>query len=166
MDQRRPNPIKHAGRYTRPAVLAFSLIELVMVMAIISVLAAIAVPRYAGALSRYRADAAAQRLVADLGYARERARTTSTSVVVSFQDSEKRVQLVGVPSLDNPEVEWTTDLSARPYRTDTMADNFSGHKVTFDGYGTPDATGKIVIIVGGESRTVRLDTNSGKAVVE
>ena len=43
--------------------------ELVLVMVIVATLAAIAVPRYAQATSRYRADAAARRIAADLSLA-------------------------------------------------------------------------------------------------
>ncbi len=143
----------------------FSLIELVLVLTIIAILAAIAVPRYAGALARYRAGAAAQRVVADLDYARERARSTSTSVTVMFKASQNCIRLVGVPSLDDPNTDWETDLSAKPYLADLVAETFPSSKVTFDGYGTPDAGGTIQLVIGSEARTVTLNPDSGKAVV-
>src|SRR5204863_23675 len=55
---------------------AFSLIEITLVLMVMGVLAALAVPRYASALARYRADAAARRIVADLDLARTTARSS------------------------------------------------------------------------------------------
>lgn len=144
----------------------FSLIELVLVLTIISVLSAIAVPRYAGALVRYRADAAAQRVVTDLNYARERARSTSTSVTVIFKPAQDCLSIRKVPSIDDPLTDWATDLSAKPYLADLVGTTFTGHKVTFDGYGMPDAGGKIQVDVGSEVRWIQLDPNSGKAAVQ
>ena len=152
---------------TRRAVRGgFSLIELVLVMTIISVLAAIAVPRYANALARYRADAAAQRIVTDLNYARERARSTSTKVIAHIKPSEDCLRLEDTPSLDDSTEIWETDLSAKPYLADIVSTSFLSGKVSFDGYGTPDAGGSIQLTVGSESRTVVLDADTGKAVVQ
>jgi prepilin-type N-terminal cleavage/methylation domain-containing protein len=144
----------------------FSLIELVMVMTIIAILSAIAVPRYAGSLARYRADAAANRVVTDLNYARERAKATSTSVTVKLKVSQDCIQLIGVPALDDPNIDWETDLSAKPYLADLVADTFPSSKVTFDGYGIPDSGGTIQLIIGSEARIVTLDPDSGKAAVQ
>ncbi len=144
----------------------FSLIELVLVMTIISVLAAIAVPRYAGALARYRADAAARRVVADLGYARSLAKTTSANVEIQIRNDQDSVLLTGVRSLDDPAAHWVLALAGRPYYADIVSNDFPTSKLTFDGYGDPDAGGSIVIAVGSEKRTVVLDINTGKAGVQ
>ena len=61
----------------------FTLLELVLVVAILGVVAAIAAPRYGNAIQNYRANAAAQRLRADLEYARARAKSTSSSRTVT-----------------------------------------------------------------------------------
>lgn len=145
----------------------FSLIELIMVMTIISILAAIAVPRYANALARYRADAAANRIVADLNYAREYARSSSKSITVEFKDSQSTVTLGGVPGLNNPAEDWVTNIASEPYHARLFSVNFGGKKnVAFNGYGDPNTGGGVKIAVGSEVRTVVLDADTGKAVVQ
>jgi len=156
-----------AQRTHRAARGGFSLIELVMVITIISILAAIAVPRYAGALARYRADAAAQRIIADLDYARELARSTSTTVEVRVKSAADKVKIMSAPDLKDPTDVYTTLLAEAPYRADIVSRDFGGDSIIyFDGYGNPDSGGSTVITVGSETRTITLNADSGKAVVE
>ena len=145
----------------------FSLIELVLVMTIISILAAIAVPRYANALARYRADAAARRIVADLGYARALARTTSASVTVEVLKVSDTLNILGAASIDQPGQGYQTALSNRPYFADVFTADFGAdHVVVFNGYGEPDTAGTVVIRSGTETRTVILNADTGEAVVQ
>jgi prepilin-type N-terminal cleavage/methylation domain-containing protein len=146
----------------------FSLIELVLVMTIIAVLSAIAVPRYADALARYRADAAANKIVADLGYARKLARSTSTSVSVRINPNMDQLRLIDIPDPDFPgRLHTTTELWNRPYHAKVTSSNFGGDlKIIFDGYGVPDSGGTAVLTVGSETRTIVLDPDTGKAVVQ
>lgn len=144
----------------------FSLIELVMVMTITAILAGIALPRYADALARYRVDAAARRVIADLEYARSLARAQSAGIQVKFKTDEDCLRLTGVQSMDDAGQEWALDLSAKPYYADLVSNDFSGSNLTFNGYGYPDSGGSIVIAVGSEKRTVVLDIDSGKAAIQ
>lgn len=164
MYTRRTNTLPHPG--TSPPR-GFSLIELVMVMTIISILAAIAVPRYASALSRYRADAAARRVVIDLAYAREYARSISANVSVQFQPVPDNVRLIGVPGMKDPQQEYLTILRESPYMADLVSTTLgAGQTLVFDGYGNPASGVSIVVTVGPETRTVVLDANTGKAAVQ
>jgi prepilin-type N-terminal cleavage/methylation domain-containing protein len=145
----------------------FSLIELVLVLTIISILSAIAVPRYAGALARYRADAASRRVMADLAYARQYARSTSTSVSVEFKIATNEIKLSGIPGQDGTPGDWRTELNSRPYLADLVVADLGGDAVVvFDGYGDPDTGGMAILIVGSEVRMVILDSDTGKAVVQ
>jgi len=166
MDTLRPNSVFRITRPIRREELAFSLIELILVLTIISVLAAIAVPRYANALARYRVDAAASRVVADLDYARQRARASSASVTVSFKTGQECVILEGVQHIDDPGKQWGVALAGKPYYADLVSVDFTGHKLIFDGYGYPDSGGTAVLRVGTETRTVVLDADTGKAAVQ
>ena len=146
---------------------AFTLLELVLVLAIITVLAGIAVPRYAAAQQNFRADAAAQRLVADLAMARLRARSQSNSQTVVFNLASSQYQMPGVQDLKNPANTYTVLLSGVPYQAKLVSVDFGGtSQATFDGYGMPNCGGTVVISAGGVQRTVVLDANSGKANVQ
>ena len=146
---------------------AFTLLELVLVLAIITVLAAIAVPRYTAAQQNFRADAAARRVVADLGLARSRANTTSTPQTVVFNLASSQYQMPGVQDLKDPANTYTVLLGAAPYQAKLVSVDFGGtSQATFDGYGMPNCGGTVVISAGDVQRTVVLDANSGKAAMQ
>ena len=151
----------------RPAAcLGFSLLELVLILAVIATVAAMAAPRYHNALTRYRADGVAGRIAADLGLAQATAKSTSASVTVTFDVPNNSYQLSGVPSLIDPESDAGLTLSDRPYRAQLVSVDFSGADVVFDGYGIPDDGGGIVIACGGVTRTVDLNGETGAASVQ
>ena len=146
---------------------AFSLIELVLVIAIISVMAAVALPRFAAAAWRQRADSAARRIVADLDYARTRAAARSATVTVTFNDKLHAYTLTGVPDIDRPADIYTVTLGDEPYRASIVSVNIDGGKqVDFDGFGRPAAGGSVVIAAGQAQRTVTIDPSTGKASIE
>ncbi len=62
----------------------FSILELVLILAIIAVVAAIAAPLYASSLSNYRCEAAAQRIIRDLAVTRAETRSGSTNITVTL----------------------------------------------------------------------------------
>src|ERR1044072_6032817 len=70
----------------------FSMIELLMVLAIIGTMSAIAIPRYQRALARYRAGGAGRRLGADLALARNLARSSSAGQTLKFDAATNSYQ--------------------------------------------------------------------------
>jgi len=146
---------------------AFSLLELVLVIAIIAVLAAIAVPRYASCASRYKVETAARRIVADLALAKSQAYgTSSTKTVLLYTDTDRLV-IPSVDPMDGTSLDYTTDFSEEPYCADITEANFDGsNSVYFDIYGKPNAGGTIVLKVGDYERTVYLDADTGEASVQ
>jgi prepilin-type N-terminal cleavage/methylation domain-containing protein len=150
---------------------AFSLAELALVLVIIGVLAGIAGPRYAGAVTRYRLDSAAKRIAADLALARANARATSTPQAVVFTVATNSYQMSGVTTLDNRSTTYLVKLSSDPYLVTLSGANFgSGFSltstVTFDIYGMPDNPGTIVITSSGMTKTITLDVDSGGTSIQ
>ena len=147
---------------TRRTSGAFSLLEVILVLAIIAIAAVIAVPRYARALVRYRAETAARRLAADLEYARTLAHHASGNQAVVFDTAADGYTLTGRTDPDRAGQPYTVALAGDPYRADLVAADFGGTaSVTFDAYGTPDSGGTVRLEVGDYAFTVTVDGQSG-----
>lgn len=168
------------GSTRRPAARGFTLIELVMVIGVLGVLAAVAVPRYTASLARYRVEAAAGRIVGDLERARAMAGATSARVGVRFDTAGSRYivsALDGVASLDpdgelngaelvadhvtpdptSPDQAWV-ELGLAPFHAELTAAVFGkDSEVFFDGFGRPDRPGRCVVTVGAERRRIVVD---------
>jgi prepilin-type N-terminal cleavage/methylation domain-containing protein len=146
---------------------AFSLIELVVVLSIVGVMAAVAIPRYGRAISRTRVEQAADRVVHDLHLAADRARALSQPYHAVFSTTKDYYRLAeGVATkagiLDRQSVVY---LGRDPYLVNILQVNFGGSVgVTFDAFGTPDAHGQISLRAGNVVRFVTLDANSRATV--
>jgi prepilin-type N-terminal cleavage/methylation domain-containing protein len=146
-----------------PKSRAFSLIELVCVIAIISVIAAIALPHWASAVQNQQMNLALRRLAADLALAQSRANYSSTSVTVAFSPSTNSYQIVGMPDPDRPAQTYTVNLGGDPYHLTLSSASFAGSaNLAFDGYGTPVAGGTIVLAQGNTTHTLTVDGTSGR----
>ena len=143
---------------------AFSLLELVLILAIIAVVAAIAAPRYASSLANYRVEAAAQRIIRDLGVARAEARSGSTNITVTFDVANNKYAIAGVAGLESSASPAGLTLSDAPYYAQLLNASFGIDEiVVFDGYGLPDSGGTVVVGVGGVTRNIVLDGQTGLA---
>jgi type II secretory pathway pseudopilin PulG len=144
-----------------------SLFELVVVLVIIGALAAIAVPRYAESDARYRADAAARRIVADLALAQTNAYTSGEGVTVKFDVPADMLSAPEMRSLDKASSDYVVKFAEAPYRARLISADFGGiPAVDFDGYGMPSSGGSVVVKVGRTQKTVVLDPGTGKAKVQ
>ena len=163
----RPNPAMDQTRHPAVRSRAFHLVEVILVIAIISVFAAIAVPRYARSLQRYGVDAAAARIVSDLGLAQARANNTSSTQTVSFLVSSSQYQILGMPDPDHASGTYTVSLPATYHGATLVSVDFAGQQqISFDGFGTPNRGGTVVVGIGDRQRTVVVDGSSGNAVIQ
>lgn len=146
----------------------FSLLELTIVVLIIGILAAVATPNWAALLSKYHADAAAQRIVTDLGRVQSLAYSTSTAQTLTLNVAQSTYQIAGLRGLDRASSIYTVDLTAEPYRSTLVSANFAGAaQISFDGYGQPAvAGGTIVVACGSLQRTVTVDATTGRATYQ
>jgi len=139
----------------------------VLVVAILGLLAALAVPRLGATLANRRAEWAAKRIVADFALARTQARATSQPVTVSFDPAADAYRIVNVPNPVRPAQEYVVNLSGEPYNVEIASADFGGDGVvTFDEYGLPDSGGDVYLRAGDWLRRIVLDADSGLASVE
>jgi len=144
---------------------SFSLVELVMVIVIMGIIAAIAVPRFAESIARQRLEMAAQRIVGDLDHAQQHARVSSTTVKVTFTKSEHMYELRGVPSPDHHGKDYTVLLAEPPYEVELVSVDFDGkNEVAIDGYGVAEAGGSVTIAAGGQKALVTW--NGGERLID
>lgn len=145
---------------------AFTLVEALMVLALIGILASIAAPRYANSIAGHRVSSAARRVAADLTFAASQARTSGATITVDFNIAGNRYALTNVPDPDHPGRAYTVYLAKDPYGAAISSADFSGvAKVDFDTYGQPSAGGSVVVTVGKRTKTVTLDATTGRAAV-
>ena len=139
-----------------------TLIDLAITVLVVGILAAAAVPRFAGALHVYRVDAAAKRLAADLNFARDQAIATSVARTVTFDSAGTRYTLSGIADPDKPSQTYAVTLSAEPYVV-SAAVSLTSRSVTFNIYGRPDHGGTVTVSSGGVSKVVTVDATTGRA---
>jgi Tfp pilus assembly protein FimT len=138
-----------------------------MVAGIVTILSAIAVPRYANSLSNYRATIAARRLMADIQLAQSRARAMSTSQAVTFSVAQNTYQLTGYADPDRPTSTYTASLKDAGLSATLVSASFGGGStLTFSGYGVPSASGTVVLRSGQAQRTVRVSADTGTVSVQ
>ena len=101
---------------------AFTLLELVMVAAILAVLASIAAPRFGDATARARLDAATARIESELARVTAQARATSSGLVITANASRDVLIIAAADAAPGVELQ-AIDLSRPPYRADIVAVN-------------------------------------------
>lgn len=144
----------------------FTLAELVVVVLILAIVSAVAVPRYTDAAAGFNADAAARRIKVDLEFLRQQARKASTSRAVVFDLANHSYTLSGVPDLDHASQTYTVRFTRSPYEATLVSVNCGGDAtLAFDGFGKPDSTATIVVGSGRYQRTVLVEASNGSVTI-
>jgi type II secretory pathway pseudopilin PulG len=150
--QRRYRPYQNQPAY-RPAL---TLVEIVIVLAIIGLMAGIAINRYGQSLARWRVDSAARRVVADIELARRTARHKSSSVVVAF-DNRGFYGINELNDPDRPGERYRVVLTEPPYLSVLAASFGGGTSVAFDAYGQATPGGTVSVRHGALVRIITVD---------
>jgi MSHA pilin protein MshC len=158
-NQLRLDPRRHRRGY--------SMIELVMVIAILAMLGAVAMPRYANSLALYRGQMAAQRIAADIALAQRYAKTTSAGQSIAFTVASSSYSLPGVTGLTGGASIYNVSLPGDPYLASLVSVSIGGATtLAFDRYGQPSSGGTIVVKSGNSQRTITIDANSGMTTIQ
>lgn len=137
-----------------------------MVLIILAIFAAIAVPRYSGAVALLRVEAAANRVVMDLNMAREQAKLVSGVRRVYFNVPASSYQIEGVQHFDVPGAVYMVKLKEEPYGVTITSTSLNNDDyLAFDYYGYPDSDGTIVLRVGALTRTVQIHAATGRITI-
>lgn len=145
---------------------AFSLMELIIVMMIVAILAAVGTPRLFDSLKFHHVESATKRIVLDIEQARQRAVSTSTVQTVQFTPASHSYSLPGVPHPDHPSVAYSVELSAAPYFVSlSLVDFQGGTDLQLDHYGTADKDGQIIVSSGSHQRTITVTAATGEISV-
>jgi Tfp pilus assembly protein FimT len=141
------------------------LVELVVVVLVMSIFAAVAVPTFVDSLLFHRVESAARRFKADLELVRHTARLTSstqTLTVVGLTYSAS----TGVADFDHPGETYVLDLTKPPHKLDTLTANFGGlPSISYDGYGKPSSGGTVILQAKGCGCTLTLDAVTGEITI-
>lgn len=145
---------------------AFTAIELLFVLIIISIVGLMAAPRFANSLAEQRVDAAARRMAADIALAQRRAKFSSTSQAIAFDVTGNSYVLTGVADPDHPANPYTVALTDEPYESVIVSADFGGDaEIIFDGYGIPDTAGTLVVRAGSHYKTLTLNVLTGRVTI-
>lgn len=143
----------------------FTLVEILLVAAIIAIAAGIGVPRYAAAVARYRLTSTTQRIIHDFAFASQVARVQSAPATIRFDPVTDTYTIDGVSDPDRPGEPYTVNLTADPYAAQLDHADFDGNpNLTFDGYGDASVDGVVIIRSGSTMQVIRFDAQTGKAV--
>jgi prepilin-type N-terminal cleavage/methylation domain-containing protein len=118
---------------------AFSLIELVVVVAVIAIAASVALPMRSAVNSGYRAELASKRIEADMRRLQQDSWFNSSQVRIAFDVSADAYDLENLGNAGGTE---RVSLRMAPYRADIQSADFGGTNVITYRGGVPSVAGE------------------------
>jgi type II secretory pathway pseudopilin PulG len=148
-----PQKVRRAG---------FTLADMVIVVLIIGIMAAVAAPQFAESVATAHVEAAVQRIEQDLEFARKSANTRSENQPIVFDPEADTYTLPGVADLDRRSQDYVVRLGDAPYQVDLVSAEFGEapsvtSTLTFNMFGYPDQAGSIVVQFGNKVKTVSVE---------
>ena len=143
-----------------------SLIEIVVVVTVLAIVAAVGGTRYVDSLALHRVRGTARRIAADLETARNVARSRSLPVSISFDAAANRYTIVGIANPDHPSAVNSVELADGPLQSDLTAAAFGGDAtIVFNAFGMPDSGGTLTVQSGGATQTVAVIAGTGAVTI-
>ena len=135
----------------------FTFVETTIAILVMGIMAAVAVPTYLSAVTNYRVNMAARKIIADLNYARAEAQRYSQNRTVQFDTTNNSYTLVNVTDIDNSANAYVVELVEDPFSSTLVSAVFGGDAVViFDMYGRPDTSGAVVVQTGSVQKMISL----------
>jgi prepilin-type N-terminal cleavage/methylation domain-containing protein len=140
-----------------------TLAELVIVLVILGLLSAIAVPRLADTIRRQRLDNASRRLVEDIRLARSLAIRDKTDRSVVFEPVLQRYSLPDEPGLDGSTRPYVVQFNPQQGPVRLVSASFGGSsELVFSRLGVPAAGGSAALTDGVQQITVLVSPTTGR----
>jgi prepilin-type N-terminal cleavage/methylation domain-containing protein len=138
---------------------AFTLVELVIVLMITGILAAVAAPKFSAALTSARLQAVAERIAGDIRYAKRMAQQNSSTQLIVFDAASDSYTLTGVSDINRGASTYRFSLTDLEYDCDLVSADFGGSStLTFSVFGRPSSTGTVVVSCAGSTSTLTIDS--------
>jgi len=116
----------------------FTLMEIMVVIGIVGILSAIAIPSYIQWMPKHRVGNAARAVMSAVEFARINAIKTNADVTLNFDIDNERLTVVDAGA---------TTLRTRQMPNDVdLQDSGLGTAVTFNGHGFSNATGQVTVV--------------------
>ncbi len=139
-----------------PRSTGFTLVELVIVIAVLAVISAVAIPRFASASARSRLDAAALRVVQDIGIASSSAAAAGANRQLVFEPLSDQYAVVGVRTRGGGFFR-SVKLGDPPYEVNVVSATFGGSPLlVLNGHGVSESDGTINLAVGRYGKRILL----------
>jgi len=134
----------------------FSLVELVIVVAIVGVVALLATPRFTEASEGRRLDLAHTRIDRALDAWAERARLSSADMLAAFDQDAETLSLYDGRVIDDRDLIETIRFGETPYRVDlrTESGSVKDTQIALNAHGLTDDDLSVEIRVGDLTRTI------------
>ncbi len=145
---------------------AYTLVELIIVLLVISILAVVAGSRVSHSMCVQRAEGAARRIVADLEMLRARARHGSQQQNIVFDANTHCYTIASFVDPDRPGEPYHVSL-ADLYQAQLDTVNLGGDATLLvTGHGVADSSGTIIVRSGTEARTILIDSDTAKGEIQ
>ncbi|MCW5765399.1 MAG: GspH/FimT family pseudopilin [Phycisphaeraceae bacterium] len=140
-----------------------SLVELAIVIVVIGIISAVALPRFGGSNADARLRAASLRIERDLALARQHAIATSAPVTVTF--TAGGYSIPALPALERRASGYAVSLRESPFLASlTSIKAGPGDTLTFDMHGTPSGNCTLELTAAGRTVTLLVDDQVGRVI--